>query len=54
METNFGAKAVEYAVKELSPGSREQLIRLYKAATGQTVKGTKYEIPDEAYGIIWF
>ena len=48
------SKAVEYAVKELSPGSREQVIRLYKAATGQTVKGTKFEIPDELMGLFGF
>ncbi len=48
------SKAVEYAVKELSPGSREQVLRLYKAATGQTVKGTKFEIPDELMGLFGF
>ena len=48
------SKAIEYAVKELSPGSREQIIRLYKAATGQTVKGTKFEIPDELMGLFGF
>ena len=46
--------AVQYAAKELSPGSREQLIRLYKALTNQTVKGTKYEIPDELMGLFGF
>jgi len=46
--------AVQYAAKELSPGSREQLIRLYKALTDQTVKGTKYEIPDELMGLFGF
>ena len=46
--------AIEYAAKELSPGSREQLIRLYKALTDQTVKGTKYEIPDELMGLFGF
>ena len=48
------AAAIEYAVKELSPGSREQVMRLYKAATGQTVKGTKFEIPDELMGLFGF
>ena len=48
------AAAIEYAAKELSPGSREQLIRLYKALTDQTVKGTKYEIPDELMGLFGF
>ena len=48
------AAAIEYAVKELSPGSREQVLRLYKAATGQTVKGTKFEIPDELMGLFGF
>ena len=48
------SKAIEYAVKELSPGSREQVLRLYKAATGQTVKGTKFEIPDELMGLFGF
>jgi len=46
--------AIAYAAKELSPGSREQLIRLYKALTDQTVKGTKYEIPDELMGLFGF
>ncbi len=46
--------AIEYAAKELSPGSREQLVRLYKALTDQTVKGTKYEIPDELMGLFGF
>ena len=53
-EGNKFSKAVEYAVKELSPGSREQVLRLYKAATGQTVKGTKFEIPDELMGLFGF
>jgi len=48
------AAAIEYAVKELSPGSREQLMRLFKALTDQTVKGTKYEIPDELMGLFGF
>jgi len=46
--------AIEYAAKELSPGSREQLIRLFKALTDQTVKGEKYEIPDELMGLFGF
>jgi chorismate mutase len=46
--------AMEYATKELSPGSREQVIRLFKALTDQTVKGTKYEIPDELMGLFGF
>ena len=45
---------MQYAAKELSPGSREQLVRLYKALTDQTVKGTKYEIPDELMGLFGF
>ena len=48
------AGAIEYAAKELSPGSREQLIRLYKALTDQTVRGEKYEIPDELMGLFGF
>ena len=48
------AASIEYAAKELSPGSREQLIRLYKALTDQTVKGEKYEIPDELMGLFGF
>ena len=48
------AAAIEYAAKELSPGSREQLMRLFKALTDQTVKGTKYEIPDELMGLFGF
>jgi len=30
------------------------VLRLYKAATGQTVKGTKFEIPDELMGLFGF
>ena len=30
------------------------MLRLYKAATGQTVKGTKFEIPDELMGLFGF
>jgi len=46
--------AFEYATKELSPGSREQVMRLFKALTDQTVKGIKYEIPDELMGLFGF
>ena len=46
--------AFEYATKELSPGSREQVMRLFKALTDQTVKGEKYEIPDELMGLFGF
>ena len=46
--------AMEYATKELSPGSREQVMRLFKALTDQTVKGEKYEIPDELMGLFGF
>ena len=48
------AAAVQYAAKALSPGSAEQVRRLYKAATDQTLKGTKYEIPDELMGLFGF
>ena len=48
------AAAFAYAAKALSPGSAEQVKRLYKAATNQTVKGTKYEIPDELMGLFGF
>jgi hypothetical protein len=48
------AAAVQYAAKALSPGSAEQVRRLYKAATNQTLKGTKYEIPDELMGLFGF
>ena len=48
------AAAAQYAAKALSPGSAEQVRRLYKAATNQTLKGTKYEIPDELMGLFGF
>ena len=40
--------------KELSPGSREQVFRLYKAILGETVKGEKYEVPSELMGLFGF
>ena len=40
--------------KELSPFSYAQVIRLTKALTDQTVKGEKYEIPDELLGFTGF
>ena len=46
--------AVQYAALQLSPGSAQQVKRLYKALTDQTVKGTKYEIPDELMGLFGF
>ena len=46
--------AVQYAALQLSPGSAQQVRRLYKAATEQTLKGTKYEIPDELMGLFGF
>ncbi len=46
--------AVQYAALQLSPGSAQQVKRLYKAATNQTLKGTKYEIPDELMGLFGF
>jgi len=47
-------EAFKYATKELSPGSREQVFRLYKAILGETVKGEKYEVPSELMGLFGF
>ena len=47
-------EAFKYATKELSPGSREQVFRLYKALLGETVKGEKYEVPSELMGLFGF
>ncbi len=40
----------KHVAYKLSPGSFPQLKRLYKAARGQTIGGTLYEIPDELMG----
>jgi hypothetical protein len=47
-------KSFQHAAYELSPFSYAQVLRLTKAATGQTLKGEKYEIPDELLGFTGF
>ena len=42
--------AFKHVAYKLSPGSFPQLKRLYKAAKGETIGGTLYEIPDELMG----
>ena len=42
--------AFKHVAYKLSPGSFPQLKRLYKAAKGETIGGTQYEIPDELMG----
>ena len=48
------SKSFQHAAYELSPFSYAQVLRLTKAATGQTLKGEKYEIPDELLGFTGF
>ncbi len=48
------AKASQHVAYELSTFSIAQINRLYKAAIGETVKGTEYEIPDELLGLTGF
>ena len=43
-------KSIKHTTYKLSPGSFPQLKRLYKAAKGETIGGTQYEIPDELMG----
>ena len=45
-------KAIAHQAKIVSPGSRVQMMRLYKAITGGTIKGQDFEIPDELLGLI--
>jgi hypothetical protein len=40
----------KHVAYKLSPGSFPQLKRIYKAAKGETIGGTLYEIPDELMG----
>jgi hypothetical protein len=42
--------AYKHVAYKLSPGSFPQLKRIYKAAKGETIGGTLYEIPDELMG----
>ena len=42
--------AFKHVAYKLSPGSFPQLKRIYKAAKGETIGGTLYEIPDELMG----
>jgi len=48
------SKSFQHAAYELSPFSYAQVLRLTKAVTGQTLKGEKYEIPDELLGFTGF
>ena len=43
---------MQHLAKLYSPGSWVQIRRLYHAVTGETLKGQKYEIPDELFGLI--
>ena len=45
---------MKHAAYVNSPGSYPSLKRLYKSALGETVKGTRYEIPDELMGFFGF
>ncbi len=47
-------KSFQHAAYELSPFSYAQVLRLTKAATGQTLKGEQYKIPDELLGFTGF
>jgi len=44
--------SIQHLAKIYSPGSWVQVRRLYHAVTGETLKGQKYEIPDELFGLI--
>ena len=46
------SKSVSHQAKIASPGSRVQIMRLYKAVTGGTIKGQDFEIPDELLGLV--
>jgi len=48
------SKSFQHAAYELSPFSYAQVLRLTKAVTGDTLKGEKYEIPDELLGFTGF
>ena len=48
------SKSFQHAAYELSPFSYAQVLRLTKALTGETLKGEKYEIPDELLGFTGF
>ena len=44
--------SIQHLAKIYSPLSHVQIRRLYHAVTGETLKGQKYEIPDELFGLI--
>ena len=46
------SKSISHQAKIASPGSRVQIMRLYKAVTGGTIKGQDFEIPDELLGLV--
>jgi hypothetical protein len=48
------SKSFQHAAYELSPFSYAQIVRLSKALTGDTLKGEKYQIPDELLGFTGF
>tara|TARA_Y100001938_G_scaffold90774_1_gene124414 strand:- start:639 stop:4832 length:4194 start_codon:yes stop_codon:yes gene_type:complete len=48
------SKSFAHAAYELSPFSYAQVVRLTKALTGDTLKGDKYQIPDELLGFTGF
>jgi len=45
-------KTFKHLARLYSPGSNIQMERLYKAITGQTIKGTQYEVTDELLGLV--
>jgi hypothetical protein len=46
------SKSIAHQAKIVSPGSRVQIMRLYAAITGDTIKGQDFEIPDELLGLV--
>jgi hypothetical protein len=46
------SKSISHQAKIVSPGSRAQIMRLYKAITGGTINGQDFEIPDELLGLV--
>ena len=45
-------KALGHLTKLYTPGSTVQIERLYNAITGNTIRGTQYEVSDELLGLI--
>ena len=45
-------KTIKHLTKVYSPGSNVQIMRLYAATTGKTLKGTQYDMSDELMGLL--